>query len=410
MDKTLRIVFIVSLVVVVGLVFGGGGFVAGYAARSLQASLLQPGQPLPAASEATATPASLEATFAPFWEAWGLVHEQYIDQPVDDIQLMQGAIRGMLQSLKDPHTSYMSPAETQIMSSDLSGEFEGIGAYVEAAGDYLRIVSPLPGSQAEKAGLLPGDIIVMVDGKDVAGLGEAETIRLVRGPAGSVVHLTIMRANSAKPLEFDVTRAKYTIASVESKMLDSNIAYVKINDFGQNTTQELQTALKTLMSQKPAGLVLDLRGNPGGYLDTGIMVASQFIPNGVIVTERYSDGSEQNHRAVSGGLATKIPLVVLIDQGSASASEIVAGAIQDDQRGQIVGETSYGKGSVQNVIQLQGDNGTVRITVAHWLTPKGRLIDKLGITPDVPIERTADDITADRDPQLDAAVKLLLEK
>jgi carboxyl-terminal processing protease len=304
----------------------------------------------------------------------------------------------------------MTSAEYQISSTSLSGELQGIGAEVEAAGDYLRIVSPYPGSPAEKAGIQPGDLIVKVDGQDVGGLGEMEIISRVRGPAGSTVHLTVMRDGVPDPLEFDVVRAKITIPSVESKMLDGNVAYVKINDFGGNTPSEFTAALQTVMAQNPVGMVLDLRGNPGGYVPTAIMVASQFIPSGVIMRTRTNDGSEKTLEATGGGLATKIPLAVLVNKGSASASEIVSGAIQDYQRGTIVGETSYGKGSEQQITPLQGDNGVMDITIAHWFTPKGRSIEKLGITPDVPVTRTADDIKANRDPQLDAAVKRLLGK
>jgi carboxyl-terminal processing protease len=403
MEKALRILFIVCVVALGSVILTGGGFAAGYLVHQSGAAGL-----LPATStQQAASPTQQQSSFAPFWEAWDLVHKQYVDQPVDDTKLMQGAIRGMLQSLGDPHTSYMTPEEYAIATTDLSGELEGIGAYVEGAGDYLRIVSPFPGSPAEKAGLQPRDLIVKVDGTDVGGMGEAQIISLVRGPAGSTVHLTIQRESSAALLEFDVVRAKITLPSVESKMLDGNVAYVKLNDFGEKTPGELTEALRTVMAQKPVGMVLDLRGNPGGYVDTAIMVASQFIPTGVIMRERYSDGTEKSLDASPGGQATDIPLVVLVNKGSASASEIVAGAIQDYARGKVLGETSYGKGSEQRLTPLQNNSGVARITVAHWLTPKGRTIQKIGITPDVPVPLTADDATAKRDPQLDAAVKLL---
>jgi carboxyl-terminal processing protease len=323
---------------------------------------------------------------------------------------MQGAIRGMLDSLGDFHTGYMSPAEYTIALTSQSGELEGIGALVEAAGDYLRIVSPMPGSPAESAGILPGDLIIKVDGLDVAGLGEAEIISLVRGPAGTTVHLTVQRDEHTDPLDFDIVRARITIPSVEGRMLDGNVGYVKINNFGETTTRELKDQLRSLLSQQPAGLVLDLRGNPGGYLDTAIEVVSQFIGEGVVMRERSGDGSEKTYQAIRGGLATDVPLVVLIDKGSASASEIVAGAVQDLARGTLVGETTYGKGSVQNWHRLLGDNGAVRVTIARWYTPNGRSIHKLGITPDVTIPLTEDDRTGGRDPQLDEAVRLLSGK
>ncbi len=406
MQKTLRILFVLFSVGLGGALLVGVGFAGGYLAHQAGGLSLLP----VTSTQQAGTPADQQTLFAPFWQAWDLVHKQYVDQPVDNLKLMQGAIRGMLAALQDPHTNYMTPEEYQISTTDLTGELEGIGAVVEGAGDYLRIVSPYPGSPAEKAGIQPRDLIVKVDGKDVAGMGEMQIISLVRGPAGTTVHLTIQREGSANLLEFDVVRAKITIPSVESKMLDGNVAYVKLNDFGAKTPDELTAALKTLLAQNPVGLVLDLRGNPGGYVDTAIEVASQFIPSGVIMRARYNDGTEQTHEALGGGLATKIPLVVLVNQGSASASEITAGAIQDYGRGKIVGETSYGKGSEQQISPLQDNGGWVRITIAHWFTPKGRSIEKVGISPDVPVTLTADDTAANRDPQLDAAVKLLLGK
>lgn len=409
MSKVARVVVTCGMLIFLTATVFAGGFVVGNLASRPNSFLPQFNAPVVASADSSdgETPQNLGQTFSPFWEAWNLVHQEYVDQPVDDVTLMQGAIRGMMRALDDPHSSYMNPDEYEIATSDQSGELEGIGAFVEMAGDYLRIVSPMPGSPAEEVGILPGDLILMVDNQDIAGLDEFEIIGMVRGPAGSTVHLTLQRQGHDEPLEFDVVRAKIIIPSVESKLLDGNVAYVKINDFGERTTGELKTALRDLLKQKPAGLVLDLRGNPGGYLTTAIEVVSQFVDKGVVMREKYGDGREDTYDALGGGLATDIPMVVLIDLGSASASEIVAGAIQDLQRGTLVGETSYGKGSVQNWHPLQGNNGAVRVTIARWLTPEGRSINKLGITPDVQVELTEADREAQRDPQLDKAVELL---
>lgn len=407
MNRILRVALVLGVLAVFGAALLGGGFVAGYAIA--RGGLAVPGLAAPGAADSqnTGTPADLQSKFTPFWEAWNIVHEKYVDQPLDDTKLMRGAISGMIRALGDPHSSYLDPVEYESFQIDLGKDLEGIGAEVEQAGDYVRIVSPIPGSPAEAIGIHPGDLIVKVDDTDITGMDLLAVVKMVRGPAGTKVHLTIQREGENKLLEFDIVRAKITIPSVESKLLDGNVGYVKINNFGANTTNDLAVQLKALLAQKPAGLVLDLRGNPGGYLDTGIAVASQFIADGVIVRERFGDGTEQTHAALSGGLATKIPLVVLIDKGSASASEIVAGAIQDTHRGTIVGETSYGKGSVQTLLPLSGDNGMVRVTIARWLTPEGRSIHQLGITPDVTVEMTDDDRAAKRDPQLDQAVQLL---
>lgn len=409
MNKVWRGVLTCSLLMVISVALFGGGVVAGLATSELGLNPFRPGSSAPENVQA-AEVSTDTVSFAPFWEAWNLMHEQYVDQPLDDTELMRGAIRGMVAAVGDPHTSYMTPEEYDIFATNLSGDLQGIGAYVEMAGEYLKIVSPMPGSPAEQEGILPGDIIIEVDGTEVAGLSEPEIISMVRGPAGTVVHLVIIREGEAEPLEFDVTRARITIPSVESKMLDSGVGYVKINDFGERTSSELKTALKELLAGNPTGLVLDLRGNPGGYLTTAVEVASQFLKDGLVLRERFQDGSEDTYEALPGGLATEIPLVVLINKGSASASEIVAGAIQDHQRGQIVGETSYGKGSVQKPYTLDGENGEIRITIAKWYTPEGRSIHKLGVTPDIEVELTKEDRAAERDPQLDKAVELLAEK
>ncbi|MBL8057083.1 MAG: S41 family peptidase [Anaerolineales bacterium] len=407
MTRTTKIVAVLLLVGMTNLATFVTAFAVGAAAGNTRlVSLLGLG---PSTEPAAAgTPASLADTFKPFWQAWDIVHAEYVEQPVDDLALMRGAIRGMLAALGDPHTGYMTPEELTISMTHLDGELEGIGATVEtdAASGYTRIVSPMPGSPAEAAGLLPADLIITVDGEDIAGQDINTVVSKVRGPAGSEVTLEIQRTGDTDLRTFTVTRAKITIASVESELRPDGVGYVRLNSFGEKTGDELKRQLRDLLAQSPRGLILDLRGNPGGYLDAAIKVVSQFIPDGVVMLERFGDGSEKTYRAESGGLATQIPLVVLIDKGSASASEIVAGAIQDRGRGQLVGEQSYGKGSVQAPHELTGD-GAIRVTIARWLTPAGHWIHGTGITPDVTVERTEADRAAGQDPQLDKAVELL---
>ena len=355
-----------------------------------------------------ATPGELQTLFAPFWESWKLVHDKYVDQPLDDTKLMQGAIRGMLASLGDQHTSFMDPSEFKDANDFLAGSYEGIGAYVDTTASYLTIISPIKDSPAQKAGLKAGDKILKVDGKDMTNIAAELVRQKVLGPAGSEVTLTIGREGE-DPFDVKITRARITIASVEGKMLPNDIGYVQINTFGDTTTQDLRAALKELLVQNPKGLIIDLRNNGGGYLDTAVDVGSEFIGDGVILYEKYGDGTMKDYKAKPGGQATDIPLVVLINEGSASASEIVAGALQDDKRAKLVGVTSYGKGSVQEWIPLSNNQGAVRVTVARWLTPLKRTIDHLGLTPDVVVEMTQDDFDAGRDPQLDQAVKTLME-
>jgi len=357
-----------------------------------------------------------ESLFDPFWDAWDIVHEQFVDQPVDDVALMRGAIRGMLEALGDQHTSYMDPLEYEQNTMPMEGEYEGIGAWVDTAGEYLTIISPMPDSPAEKAGLKPGDMIIAVNGEDMTGIDANLVLRQVLGPAGTDVVLTIVRKTegengiiqTGEPFDVTITRAKITLKSVEYEMLENNIAYVNITTFGERTTNELKLALKDLLKQKPQGLILDLRNNGGGYLQTAIEVTSQFVDEGILMYQEYGDGSRDSYKAIPGGLATEIPMVVLVNEGSASASEITAGAIQDLGRAQLVGVTTYGKGSVQNWIPLDnGNEGAVRVTIARWLTPNGRQIHEVGLEPDVVVERTEEDIEAERDPQLDKAIELL---
>ncbi len=364
-----------------------------------------------ATPQAEGTPASREELFKPFWESWDIVHQQYVDQPVDDDKLMRGAIQGMIDALGDKHSSYMNPDQFRQASIPLQQEYEGIGAWVDTEAKFLTIFSPIPNTPAEKAGLKAGDEIIAVDGQDMTGIDASLVLRKVLGPAGTTVKLTIRRQSQEgqDPETFDVeiVRAKITIPSVAGKMLDHQIGYVQVFQFARNTRTELRKTLKELMDQKPAGMILDLRNNGGGYLDTAVEVASEFIDNGVVLIEQYGDGKRNTYEALGNGLATEIPLVVLVNEGTASASEIVSGAIQDYGRGTLVGVTTYGKGSVQNWVTLSGDNGAVRVTIARWLTPKERQINEIGLKPEVEVKLTEEDIKAGRDSQLDKAIELL---
>lgn len=354
----------------------------------------------------SATSPDRETLFEPFWQAWDIVHEEYVDQPLDDMELMRGAIQGMLDALGDEHTFYMDPSEYEQASFPLEGDYEGIGAWVDTSTELLTIISPMPGSPAERVGLKPGDEILAVNGEDMTGVDANLVIRKVLGPAGTVVRLTVRREGVSDPLEFAVTREKIVVPSVESRMLDGDVAYIQLLTFGEDTTGDLRRALDELLGQEPVGLILDLRANGGGFLHTAVEVASEFIGEGTILIERFGDGTQQLYDAEPGGRALDIPLVVLIDGGTASASEIVAGAIQDTKRGLLVGETSFGKGSVQVWIPLRADGGAVRITTARWYTPLDRLIHGVGLTPDVLVEAPPDG-TAEQDPALDKAVELL---
>ena len=382
------------------------GFVAGWFFKPTQA---QNGLQnfLPSQESNSASTSDTENLFKPFWQAWDIVHQYYVDQPVDELKLMQGAIRGMIDALGDQHSTYMDPLQYKDATADLSGEYEGIGAFVNTDGDFLTIVEPIQGSPAEKAGLLPGDKIIAIDGEDMTGILPEVARQKVLGPKGTSVTLTIAREEQETPFDVTLERASIVVASVESEMLEGDIAYIQMRNFGENTEKELHDQLAELLKQNPSGIILDLRNNTGGYLDTAIAVASEFLSDGVVLIEEYGDGTRDTLKAKSGGLATDIPLVVLVNEFSASASEVLAGAIQDYGRGQLVGVTTFGKGSVQRWIPLNDDQGAVRVTIARWLTPKERQISEIGLTPDVVVERTDEDFQAGRDPQLDKALEVL---
>lgn len=371
---------------------------------------LQPIATPPVDFGSAGTPADLESLFQPFWQSWRIVTAQFVDQPVDTQKMMRGAIRGMLESLNDNYTSYMEPLEYQTSTNHLNSEYEGIGAWIDSTGKYLKIISAMPGSPAEKAGLLPNDIILKVDGKDMSGLDGSAVLTYVLGPANSKVTLTIQREGIAAPLDVVIQRAKIIVPSVEGKMLDNQIAYIRLSTFGEKTSDELKAALTSLMAKKPRGLILDLRNNGGGYLTTSIDVVSQFIHQGTVMFEIYGDGKRITYSAKPGGLALDIPLIVLVNKGSASASEITAAAIQDRGRGQLLGETTFGKGEVQAWVPLNHDQGAVRVTVARWLTPNQRQIQGQGLTPDIAVALTDQDTQNKKDPQLDKAIEILSSK
>lgn len=411
---------VLTLILLVGAC--SAGFVAGRTLTGTGATsvvdlpFLSEKEPSPSSTQAvdqpiTPAPANKEELFAPFWQAWDLVNELYVDQPVDQVALMRGAIKGMMEALGDQHSSYLDPDMLKRFNDMLQGsEYEGIGAWVDPTQDYLTVISPMPDSPAERAGLRPGDKVIAIDGEDMTGKGGEYARQRVLGPKGTVVRLTILRKGQAEPFDVEVERAAIVTPSVSGRMLDNNIGYIQLFTFGDSTYEETQKALKDLLAQNPDGLILDLRNNGGGYRDTAIQVASQFIDDGTIMYEEFGDGRREAFKALRGGLATEIPLVVLINEGSASASEIVAGAIQDYQRGYLVGMQSYGKGSVQNYINLDDDQGAVRITVARWLTPLGRQIHQVGLHPDFPVEITEADLAAGIDPQLDQAIAVLVQK
>ncbi len=403
--------FLLLLVAVIIVIIGSfsGGFLVGQASPFLKLNNSAVVTTQTDQNSSTSTSEELDILFEPFWETWNYVIDQYVDQPVDQTLMMRGAISGMLGSLGDPHTSYMDPEMFQQQNAPLQGEYEGIGAWVDVTGEYVIIISPMPNSPAEKQGLKPDDQVIAVDGEDMTGIEGNLVLRRILGEAGTDVTLTIFRPSTNATFDVTITRQKIDIPSVTGEMLEENIAYIQLINFGESTHQDLRKFLKDLLKQKPVGLILDLRNNGGGYLNTAIDVASEFVSQSPIMYEEFGDGERITYKAKPNGLATDIPLVVLINEGTASASEITAGAIQDYGRGVLVGKTSYGKGSVQNWVTLQNDQGAIRVTIARWLTPKERQINQLGLDPDYDVEITEEDFEAGRDPQLEKAIELLLK-
>jgi carboxyl-terminal processing protease len=331
----------------------------------------------------------------------------YGDIPSND-KLTDGAMRGMVSSLGDPFTAYIEPQYAKILEQDMTSKFEGIGATLKSlSGGSVQIVRTFDGSPARNAGVQSGDLIEAVNATKVTGLNTNEVAAMIRGTAGTTVTLTLRRVDRPKSFDLTIMRAGITIPLVTSKMVgDGTIAYVSLYDFSQEASTQLNATLKELLAKKPKGLILDLRDNPGGYLSQAVDIGSIFLKKGTLVIERDAKGNEHTESTTGNGQAQDIPMVVLVNGGSASAAEIVAGAIQDYGRAKLFGETTFGKGSVQSP-QTLPNGGQLRITIQHWYTPKNRGIHGTGIAPDYTVVRTPADELAARDPQLDAGVEYL---
>jgi len=344
-----------------------------------------------------------------FWEVWNAVDSRfYYDVPNDEAR-MDSAIQGMLNSLDDPYTNYVSPEIARVLREDDTGSFDGIGAFVETAPDGgVYIVNVFEDGPADEAGIQTGDIVVEVDGQDIVDKDLNEALLLIRGKAGTEVTLTVVREGENDFLEFTVERARLEVPTIDFEMLDSNIGYIALYEFNAQASSRLRSAVRQLEDEGAEALILDLRNNPGGFLNVSIEVADLFLPEGVVVIQRDVDGDMRQFDSKDGDLAEDIPIVVLINGGSASASEIVAGAIKDRERGTILGTTSFGKGSVQLQYDLEND-GILRVTYANWYTPNDISITEIGVEPDLTVQEPDDGFTDENDPQLDAAIEHLLE-
>jgi len=367
------------------------------------------GQPV-ATGQCSTTQEVLYPEFATFWEALHLLYKDFYGKLPDPETATYNALRGIVDELGDPNTSFLTPAEAEFFRTSIQGSFEGIGARVEwdETIETLRISEPFENQPAWQAGLRRGDLVLAVDGESLQGTSLNEAVAKIRGPRGTTVVLSVLSEGSADPRDVAVTRELIETPTIATNRVgqDQRIAYVKLATFNQNAGQLVRQAVEEAMKHEPAALILDLRGNTGGLLREAIKVANVFVEDSTVLLERFNDGRLETYETTTQAVATNIPMIVLVNQGSASASEIVAGALQDTGRAQLLGVTTFGKGSVQLPHTLS--NGAImRVTVARWFTPNDRTIEGTGLAPDIVIELTDEDREHGADPQLTAAVELL---
>ncbi len=342
-----------------------------------------------------------------FWEVWHLAEANFLRTENFDTQTqVDGAIKGLVESLDDPYTVFMTPEEASDFEESMAGEFQGVGAEIDRRDEQIIIVSPLKGSPAEAAGLKSGDIVFEIDGEATFGVTLEEAVTQIRGPKGEPVILTVIRENERKPIDITIVRDNIVLPTIEWEINDDEIAIISLYQFGNNAARDFRAAVEAIVLESPKGVVVDLRNNGGGLLDACIKILSEFVKDEVVVrTEGRRFGDTGDLKTTRDGSLLEVPLVVLINEGSASASEIFAGAVQDLKRGLVVGRTSFGKGSVQNVIPLSS-GANLKITVSEWLTPGGRSIQEHGIDPHLEVERD-DDQPDDFDPVLEKALSII---
>jgi len=345
-----------------------------------------------------------------FWETWKVILQKYVNrQDLETSNMIEGATKGLVESLGDPYSEFLNAKENEILSQELSGEFFGVGMEISRKNNAIVVVSPLPGTPAEKADLQPNDVILKIDDRETSDLSSQEAANLIRGPKGTTVTLTIYRPSWNEAKEVKLIRDKIVIPSLKWQMLDNNIAYLRIYSFNQPLTFDFYQAAFQIINAKPGGLIIDLRNNPGGYLDSVINLGGWFLPKGAIVLkEDFGNSEVKIYRANGNGLLKDIPTVVLINEGTASASEILAGALKDERGIKLIGVKTFGKGSVQELVSLENNN-SLKITIAKWLTPKGTIIQDNGLIPDVEIKNEEDlgsytQINLEKDKQLQTAI------
>lgn len=364
-----------------------------------------------------------QGDFSQFWEVWDRLNAQYVDKTLlDSDKMIQGAISGMVSALGDPYTVYLPPQQNKTSKEELGGEFSGVGLQLGFKDKQLAVVAPLDGTPGFKAGIKSGDLIVRITDtakkvdRTTQGMSLPEAVDLIRGDKGTRVKLTLVREGTAQPFDVDLTRDTIVVKSVALDFKTKNnkpVAVIKLSQFGDRTQDEWNSAVSQIVDkcgtkgEKCEGMVLDLRNNPGGYLESAVYVAGEFLtPGKIVVTQQYGDGSRTDHKVDRNGRLLTIPMVVMVNGGSASAAEILSGSLQDHRRAKIIGEQSFGKGSVQQPEDFP-DGAGVHITIAKWLLPSGNWVDKQGITPDVKIESVVNPADETLDVQLNKAIEVL---
>jgi carboxyl-terminal processing protease len=393
-----KIIVLIFSVVLLAVAFG-----AGFQFGKLQIPVTPPEGVL---NPETGKPQGID--FSLFWEAWRALEEKFVDSGKINYQdMLYGAIEGMVNSLKDPYTVFMPPQESKIFKEDVTGEFQGVGMEIGIRDNGLTVIAPLEGTPAQRAGLRAGDKITKIDDTDTVGMTTDDAVKLIRGPKGTEVTLTIFREGWSQAKEFTIVREVITVPSLKWEMKDDNIAYLKLYQFSQQAGIDFNNAAAQILASSAQKIILDLRDNPGGYLEVAQDIAGWFLERGQVVTIEDFGGKKENETYLAKGNSKLLsyPLVILINRGSASGSEILAGALRDNRGIKLIGQTSFGKGSVQELTELS--EGSLKVTVAKWLTPQGEVIGGVGLTPDIEIELSEEDFNEGRDPQLDKAIEVI---
>lgn len=405
-------------IIVFTLVVVGVSFFVGYQAGNKGEQVAA----MPPLIQNSNTPADVPVDFSPFWKAWRVIDEKFAPsnhssstkdtttEIASNQERVWGAISGMVDALGDPYTIFLPPEEAKIFESDIAGNFEGVGMEIGVEDDILTVIAPLKNTPAYRAGIKAGDKIIKIDDTTTEKLNTDQAVRLIRGKGGTKVKLTVVRDGSDKPLEISVTRAVIDIPTLDYEMRGDGIFVIKLYSFSANSPDLFRAALRQFVRTGSKKLILDLRGNPGGFLQAAVDMASWFLPAGTpVVRESYRDGREETvHRSRGYHIfgSNEIKMAILMDKGSASASEILAGALSEHGVAKLVGTKSFGKGSVQELIKITPDS-SLKVTIAQWLTPNGLSISAGGLTPDVPVEIKPEDVKKGIDPQFKAAVELM---